>query len=133
MLLALIMKRSISPGVAYAFADHIFLGCCSEGHGSQVTHPICSTVMMSLDFSLYWVYIQVRLTEGFPADPEYDSQDDTVRITTGGLFPNTAGAAKKLPAPVVPADIKLAVASFKPYFDPAYFPKVRNSSVAGTV
>lgn len=32
--------------------------------------------------------------------------------------------AKRMPAPTVPAEVKHAVAIFKPYFDPALFPKV---------
>lgn len=32
--------------------------------------------------------------------------------------------AKRMPAPTVPAEVKHVVAIFKPYFDPALFPKV---------
>ena len=66
---------------------------------------------------------QVRVQLGMPLQPEYD-QTRTLGSTTGGFYPSIIEGSKKVLPPTVPPDVKLAVASFQPYFDPAFFPKV---------
>ena len=56
-------------------------------------------------------------------EPEYE-QTRTLGSTTGGFYPSIIEVSKKISPPTVPPDVKLAVARFQPYFDPAFFPKV---------
>ena len=68
---------------------------------------------------------QVRAQQGLPAELERESQDAGARSSaTGGFYPTIVDAPKKVPAPVVLPEVKQAVARFKPYFDPPFFPKV---------
>lgn len=60
---------------------------------------------------------------GMLHEPEY-RQTRTLGSTTGGFYPDIVEAPKKVSPPAVSLDVKLAVAKFKPYFDPAFFPKV---------
>lgn len=62
--------------------------------------------------------LQVRAQLGLPSDIECDPGAGSTGIA----------APKKAAAPTVPADVKLAVARFKPYFDLALFPKVGSCS-----
>lgn len=72
------------------------------------------------------VYVQqVRVQQGLPAELAHDSPwAGALGSATGGFYPTIVDVPKKVPAPVVPQEVKQAVAKFKPYFDPAFFPKV---------
>ena len=58
-----------------------------------------------------------------PLKPEYE-QTRTLGSTTGGFYPSIVEGSKKVLPPTVSSEVKLAVARFQPYFDPAFFPKV---------
>ena len=58
-----------------------------------------------------------------PIDPKYE-QTRTLASTTGGFYPTILEGSKKVLPLTVPSDVKLTVARFQPYFDPAFFPKV---------
>ena len=67
----------------------------------------------------------MRVQLGMPLDPEHEDINPSPS-TTGGFFPNVVcEVPKKASPPTVPLEVKLAVARFKPYFDPAFFPMVR--------